>query len=142
MQVQQTSVGALIQDNKGAFLVVKRADNDDFYPGFWELPGGGVDYGELPQESLKREIQEECGLAVEVLYPLVVNTYTMPVEKDEVQRIEITFLCKSENEDQEVVLSNEHSEYRWITKEEIKDFDFSDYMREVIEDALKNPLVV
>src|SRR6185369_15658654 len=30
----------------------------------WELPGGGLDFGENMQEGLRREIKEEMGIAV------------------------------------------------------------------------------
>ncbi|MEI6835424.1 MAG: NUDIX domain-containing protein [Candidatus Falkowbacteria bacterium] len=29
--------------------------------GLWEMPGGGLDYGETPQDCLAREIKEEMG---------------------------------------------------------------------------------
>ena len=32
------------------------------HPGVWTLPGGGVDHGESPRETVMREIHEECGL--------------------------------------------------------------------------------
>ena len=38
--------------------------------GWWELPGGGLEYGESPQECLKREIHEEMGLTVTEVAPL------------------------------------------------------------------------
>lgn len=34
--------------------------------GVWTLPGGGVDHGEHPEDSLRREVFEETGLEVEV----------------------------------------------------------------------------
>ncbi len=35
-----------------------------FDPGMYDLPGGGLDVGELPEEALIREVKEETGLLV------------------------------------------------------------------------------
>jgi len=37
------------------------------YPneGMWTLPGGGVDWGEHPEDALVREVYEEAGLKLE-----------------------------------------------------------------------------
>jgi 8-oxo-dGTP diphosphatase len=34
--------------------------------GTWTLPGGGIDHGEHPEDSLRREVHEETGLSIEV----------------------------------------------------------------------------
>jgi 8-oxo-dGTP diphosphatase len=34
--------------------------------GKWTLPGGGLDFGESPEDGARREVQEETGLAVEL----------------------------------------------------------------------------
>lgn len=52
------SAKALILDDQKRFLLVQE-DN-----GRWELPGGGLDFGETPAEGIKREIQEEMGIEV------------------------------------------------------------------------------
>ena len=33
-----------------------------YRPGQWTLPGGGMDHGELPEQTLQREFLEETGL--------------------------------------------------------------------------------
>ncbi|PID86574.1 ADP-ribose pyrophosphatase [Candidatus Gracilibacteria bacterium] len=52
------SAKALIYNEKGEFLLAKE-DN-----GVWDIPGGGLDHGENPQNCIKRELQEEMGLEV------------------------------------------------------------------------------
>lgn len=55
----RVSAKALILDEtRGKFLVVQEED------GRWELPGGGIDHGELPNDALIREINEEMRLTV------------------------------------------------------------------------------
>ena len=44
-----------------------RKKNPAFYPSFWGLPGGILDYGEKLTECVKREIKEELGVVVEVI---------------------------------------------------------------------------
>lgn len=56
----------------------------------WAPPGGGLHYGETIEETLKREFQEETGLQVEMLQPLLINEYMeLPLHA-----IELFFLVK------------------------------------------------
>lgn len=97
----------------GKILVMKRADHDDHKPGVWETVGGGMDEAESPQESLRREIREEAGLEVEILEPF--NIFSFKKDTGEF-KVGITFVCDYMNG--EVILSEEHSEYKWIRPHE------------------------
>ncbi len=55
----RVSVKAYVTDNQGRVFVVR--ENDKNGESWWGLPGGGLDHGELPEECLKREIEEELG---------------------------------------------------------------------------------
>lgn len=50
------SAKALILNEQKEFLLCKEQN------GKWELPGGGIDFGEDPQSCIARELQEEMGL--------------------------------------------------------------------------------
>jgi 8-oxo-dGTP diphosphatase len=52
------SIKALILDDEKRFLLIKEEN------GKWELPGGGLNFGENPQKCLIREIKQEMGLDV------------------------------------------------------------------------------
>ena len=51
----------------------KRADTKKFLPSVYELPGGHIDFGEDPITGLKREIDEEFGMEVEVGDPFLLK---------------------------------------------------------------------
>ena len=42
----------ILKDND-LFLAVKRNENDDMYPGAWELPGGHLEDGETLKEGTR-----------------------------------------------------------------------------------------
>ncbi len=59
-----TSTSAIIIKDK-KILLVKR--NREPYRGTWMFPAGFVEFGEHPEETIKREVKEETGLNVTTL---------------------------------------------------------------------------
>jgi 8-oxo-dGTP diphosphatase len=54
----------LCRDDRGRVLLTRYAVPGHPDDGKWTLPGGGMEWGELPQETAVRELREETGLAV------------------------------------------------------------------------------
>ena len=54
------AVSAIIRNKSGEVLFTKRAIEP--YIGWWDLPGGFMEYGESPEEALVREVKEELGI--------------------------------------------------------------------------------
>ena len=78
--------------------------------GEWDLPGGRPDPGEDHRTALKREVQEEAGLTVEVGEAL--GDYLFEVLPGRFVRI-LPFVCRLTG-GSDVVLSHEHLETRWL----------------------------
>lgn len=61
----------VLLEEDGRYLVTKRSmikrGQENVYPNFWDIPGGGVEVGELPQDAAIREVFEETGQQVELL---------------------------------------------------------------------------
>jgi ADP-ribose pyrophosphatase YjhB (NUDIX family) len=55
-------VGAFIRDPVGRLLLVQRRREPE--AGHWGLPGGKVDFGETVEAAVRREIEEELGVAL------------------------------------------------------------------------------
>ncbi|WP_433828401.1 NUDIX hydrolase [Actinoplanes sp. CA-015351] len=54
------------RDTEGRVLLT-RGSGASAFPGVWSLPGGGIDHGEHPDDTVVREFAEESGLSVRVV---------------------------------------------------------------------------
>ena len=93
---------ALIKKD-GKFLMTKRVSFDpedkEFYPFVWQFPGGGLEFGETPEETVKREMIEEIGVEIEII-SLIPKIYTEV--RGKWQGIFICFLCKLKDENSKI----------------------------------------
>jgi len=108
------AVRAIIQDEDGKILILKRA-NTDYCKGFWNLPGGKIEYGEKVEEALKLEIFEETGLEITESSFFLYHD-GIPQDKTLPHFITLIFICKAIGI---VKLDNESSDYKWIGREDV-----------------------
>ena len=50
--------------------MIRRGPDRDHAPGEWECGSGRVEYGEEPEDAVRREAREETGLDVDVVGPV------------------------------------------------------------------------
>lgn len=85
----------------------------------WEIPGGKVKKGEFFDDALRREYLEETGLeiTIESLYNTIQNNYTACKTNEQVKSIQLILKVTSDSD--EVIISEEHDDYRWFSKNEV-----------------------
>jgi 8-oxo-dGTP diphosphatase len=105
-------------ERDGRYLVLRRAQEP--YRGHWELPGGFVEAGERPAESIKREVFEETGLHVET--PNIIGAYTSRYGDEGKWTVDVAFHCQATPG--EMKLSIESLEAAWVSIEQIPPLAF------------------
>jgi 8-oxo-dGTP diphosphatase len=111
----QEVVGAVIVAD-GRVLAARRTRPADL-AGYWEFPGGKVEAGEDPRVALVREIAEELGSRIEVLYEIGVAPWV--ISEKYVLRLFMSTLSHGEPRP-----GSDHDELRWLTSAEIESVDW------------------
>lgn len=123
--------GLLKKGNR--YLVTKRALRNDYVPGYWDIPGGTIDFGEPTLVALQREFYEETGLKIipgKILlaYGYLSNKYR--------HQFQLVFGCRYKSG--KIKLNPaEHSEYRWVTLKEMGKLKKIAFLKDLY-DKLKN----
>ncbi len=125
-------VGAFIEKN-GSVLLVKREHEPG--KGKWSLPGGLVNLGEKIRDAIKREVEEEVGLKVDVVN--IVDVFDS-IEYDDKGRVRfhyviIGFMVKAIGG--EVRGSEEASQVKWFNVEELKNLEMTSTTRKLLKEV-------
>lgn len=109
-------VTAAVIENNGRILIAKRR-KDDPLRDKWEFPGGKIEAGETPEECLMRELREELGIEAKVVEFVCSSRY-------DYSHVSIELLAYRVRHVSGEYVPRDHEEVRWVTREELFQYDF------------------
>lgn len=140
-QVHYVTATAILVSNK-RYLIAKRAMQEKAFPGRWTVPGGklkvldyalkkkdtGIHWYNILENLVKKEVKEEVGLGITNIGYVTSLVY---MREDEIPSLIISLYATPVGE--EVRLSKELTDYKWVTLEEAKQYDLIEGIYEELE---------
>jgi 8-oxo-dGTP diphosphatase len=120
------AVKALVADDQGRILAIRRSAASSQFTGNWDLPGGKVDPGESFDVALAREVAEETGLSIVLTGVAGATEYDCPNVRLAVLFMEATV------QSGEVQLSSEHDDHAWVEQSKLPEMGFAGQLREFV----------
>jgi 8-oxo-dGTP diphosphatase len=120
-------VGGAVLD-AGRLLAARRSAPPAL-AGRWELPGGKLEPGEVPEEGLVRELREELGVEVE---PLMRIPGEWPLTPGYVLHVWTARLVGGEPRPLQ-----DHDEVRWLTPDRVGEVEWLDQDRPAVAEAAR-----
>ena len=136
MSKQHTSVrayGVLIEEGRVALV---RSSNPKHTPPLWWLPGGGIDFGEAPENTLLREFLEETGLEVHEPRLLGVTSDVRRRDNgDRIHTVRILFTVERLGGELRHEIHGTTDHAAWFDVAALEGMNVADYARQAITSA-------
>jgi len=117
-------VAALVQDEKGRYLITQRRKGSHL-AGLWEFPGGKREAAESLEEALRRELAEELSAR----FAVGQRVETVRWEYPERTIVIHFYRCRLESG---TIEPREDQAMAWVAPDRLSDFDFPPADRDVI----------
>lgn len=110
-------VKALMVNPEGKVLLCKTPPWKDL-PAYWDLPGGRIEDNQTAEEALRRELEEETGLTdvgAVTFFSGFISKIEIPVSDAQSVGLALMVYALKLTEDKSIKLSDEHTDYEWVS---------------------------
>ena len=115
-------IKALIRNDEGKALLLRVNAKElvGVAEAYWDIPGGRIKRGDTVEDTLRREVAEETGLAITACSPLAMVRSNIRIPRggaEDVGLILAVYECRVAAADV-ITLSSEHVAYEWVASGE------------------------
>jgi dihydroneopterin triphosphate diphosphatase len=101
------------------YLLLQRADDEELYPGIWQIVTGSLKKNERTEKAALRELEEETGLKLKRFWTVPVLDSYFDIQNDAVQMVPI-FAAEIDTT-LNVRLSHEHQRFEWLAYDKARE---------------------
>jgi len=124
---------AIIFNEEGKFLIMRRTGTAPASPNKWDFPGGELDFGEDTTNGIVREIREECELDVNDIKLFDIESHI-----NEKGDFWVTVAYTARARSNEIKLSFEHNKFRWVSAEDFLKLESLGKLRRFAKKLISN----
>ncbi|MFF4801409.1 NUDIX hydrolase [Streptomyces sp. NPDC001351] len=127
---------AVVMDDEGRVLLVRRSETEKFLPGVWGVPCGKIDPEESARDGALRELKEETGLLGEVVRKVGESSFVSEYRGHEIKNWQENFLVRPLSE--EITLPRADQSYAWLARSELTTVEIDEYNLDIVDQAFMN----
>ena len=94
------------------YLLLQRADDEELYPGIWQIVTGSIKKNENTDKAALRELEEETGLRLKRFWTVPILDSYFDIRNDTIQMVPI--FAAEVDAALNVRLSHEHQGFEWL----------------------------